>query len=138
MSIRFITFLAAIAMVVPCLGGTNDLQELTGMITMAKPPYRFTIDGTATSIQLEGNLPRRLPIRARLWVKGSLKSEFRAATTNPKAAACWPDHWRVYMDVDECHFITKSFEKPNTKKSQNKTSEHISEGRERPSENAQR
>ncbi len=126
MPIRFMTLLAGIAIIMPCVAATNDLQELTGMITMAKAPYRFTLDGTTTAIQLEGNLPR-LRIRTRLWVKGKLKTEFRAATTNPLAAAAWPDHWRVYMDVEECHHISKPFEKPKTKNSQNNSVDPISE-----------
>lgn len=124
---RFSAFLVSIAMVVPCFAETNSLQEATGMITMAKPPYRFTLDGTTTSIQLEGNLPSRIPIKTRLWVKGRIKTEFKAATPNDGRAACWPDHWRIYMDVEKYHLISKPFEKPDTQESQNNSVDPISE-----------
>jgi len=112
---------------VPAFAEDECLQELTGVFSVVKWPYRLKIDGTNESIDLEGDVLKHIPSGTRVWVQGEIKTVLKEATPDDGRQASWPKHWRVFMQVKQVKIITKAFERPN--ESQNNSVEDIGANR---------
>jgi hypothetical protein len=138
-----VTMLSVILLLVTapfCHADTPD-QELTGVFRAASgmTTERLQIDGHGLikTIAISGDALKGIEDGTRLWVSGSIVTG-QYGSPDTEREQQHPTQWMIVMRVTKCKEISEPFEDPQTPKEQNKTSEHISEGRERPSENAQR
>ena len=126
--------LTSIAVVLACLTtvyAEDRENELTGVYrnSSGKLPARLELDGHGSikQITVSGACLKDVPDGSRLWVKGQIKTWIQGVNNAVQRPASveeitqqQPAQWLVVMVVDKCQTITKPFEDPKRKASQNK------------------
>jgi len=95
-------------------------DELTGVLkknVKALSAYLLEIDGMQ-SIGLRGDILKKVPDGARIWVKGELHSLLYDNSDNPTPAV--PTQWHLYIDVKQCKTVSAPFQRPDESESRNK------------------
>ena len=126
--------LVIMTVVLPCISTThadNRENELTGIYrsSSGKQPACLEIDGHGSikQITLSGAVLKDIPDGSRLWVKGQIKTWIQGVNNSDQKLSSieestqqQPAQWLVVMVVEQCQKITKPFENPIKKDSQNK------------------